>query len=188
MTPAMPPLPTKPASGRDRFHALLDRACKRYDKGERPEEKGAGMTAEFSEMGLNFVYPENWEVAREEDSEFPRSVSVHSPTGAFWSVSVDRRDSQAMADEMLDAMRREYETDFEFETMQRNLAGRQLCGYELHFTYVDLVVTACILATSAGGLSYVLLFQAESRDFDQLSPVFDAMSLSLLQERGAEAS
>lgn len=140
------------------------------------------MTAEFSEMGLRFVYPENWEVSREENSDLPRSVSVHSPTGAFWSVSIDRRNGQEMADEILDAMRREYELDFEFEELERTIAGRKLKGYELNFSCLDLLVSACILATTADGVSQVLLYQAESRDFDQLSPVFDAISLSFLRE------
>ncbi len=140
------------------------------------------MTAEFSEMGIRFAYPETWEVSGDKDPELPRSVSVHSPEGAFWSVSEDRREPAVMAAEVLETMRAEYE-EFEAEPIERIVEGRALLGYEIHFCCLDLLISAHILAAEGGGTSQVLLYQAESRDFDQLRAVFDAISLSFLRGR-----
>jgi len=138
------------------------------------------MTAEFNEMGVRFLYPENWEVSSETSGGWPLSVSVHSPTGAFWSVNIDTRDCAQLADEALQAMRREYD-EVELDSLEYQLDDLRISGYELHFYCLDLLIVSHVLAVPGDEVSMVVLYQAEYRDFLKLKPVFDAISLSLLR-------
>ena len=138
------------------------------------------MAAEFNEMGVRFLYPENWEVSTDSSGGWPLSVSVHSPTSAFWSVNIDTRDCQQLADDTLEAMRREFD-ELELEPLERELEDLRMSGYELHFYCLDLLVVSHLLTIPGDDKSMVLLYQAEHRDFLKLSPVFDAISLSLLR-------
>lgn len=138
------------------------------------------MTAEFNEMGVRFLYPENWEVSTDTSGGWPLSVSVDSPTGAFWSVNVDTRDCEVLVDEALQAMRREYE-QLECVPVEHELDDLRMSGYELHFYCLDLLVVTHVLTIPGDETSMVVLYQAEHRDFLKLKPVFDAISLSLLR-------
>ena len=45
------------------------------------------MTATYQKRGLKFLYPENWKLIDEADTELPCSISLETPDGgAFWSV------------------------------------------------------------------------------------------------------
>jgi hypothetical protein len=140
----------------------------------------AVMTAEFNEMGVRFLYPENWEVSSDTSGGWPLAVSVHSPTGAFWSANIDTRDCSQLADEALQAMRREYD-ELELEPLEYELEDLRLTGYELHFYCLDLLIVSHVLPIPGDERSMVVLYQAEHRDFLKLKPVFDAILMSLLR-------
>ena len=78
------------------------------------------MTAEFNELGLRFLYPENWKLVREDQRGGPRSISVHSPQGAFWAVTVDQWPADDLVDRVVELIRQEYE-DVEVEPIERSV-------------------------------------------------------------------
>lgn len=144
------------------------------------------MTAVYENFGVSFQYPENWQLADESagaDSG-PKTISVHSPTGAFWSLQVYQPavDPQHMADQFKLTMETEYE-DLESHPVSEEIGERRLTGYDMDFYCLDFVVTAQVRSLRVGERTYVLACQAESRDFDKLRQVFQAMTYSLLHPR-----
>ncbi len=140
------------------------------------------MPAEFNQWGLQFQYPENWSIDTDGPPEGPRSVSVHSPDSAFWSVTVAPVNAPSLAQGIVEAIRQEYET-CECEPVEHPIGELRLDGFELNFYCLDFLVTALVLQSQVGGEQLAILCQAESREFERLRQVFDAISVSLLQHR-----
>lgn len=138
------------------------------------------MTAEFKELGFQFLYPENWTVTREASQAYPRSVTVQSPSGAFWSVTADQPPVGDLVQRVGEAIANEYE-ETEVHEVQRKVGPLEMEGQELNFYCLDLLVTAQVFGCEKNGLALAILMQAENREFEELSRVFDAMTCSLLK-------
>ncbi|HEV2968710.1 MAG TPA: hypothetical protein VGY55_01900 [Pirellulales bacterium] len=138
------------------------------------------MPAVFDRLGVHFQYPENWtlEAANEADGE---EVTVYSPGGAFWSLTIhERGDPVELMDIVVDAMREEYD-ELDAEAVEDSIAGQELTGYDLNFYCLDLTNTAEIRAFNRGAKTYLLIWQAEDRDYDLVRPVFRAIATSLIK-------
>jgi hypothetical protein len=136
------------------------------------------MPGLYEKFGIKFLYPENWQVAEESGEDWPKTVTVQSPEGAFLSIyvyegGVNLRD---LVREAVDAMRLEYEDLEAEEILQPDDADY---GYNLDFYYLDLVVTTHIRGALLPGLAVVWQSQAETREFDQCALVFKAITTSL---------
>lgn len=140
------------------------------------------MIAEFNQWGIQFKYPENWAVDSDGQRGGLRSVSVHSPGGAFWSVTTDGPEDRSLAQRVAEALCEEYDS-CEMEAMARQIAGHRVEGFELNFYCLDFLITAHVLSLRVPSGYLAVLYQAESRDFEQLQPVFDAISSSLVQHQ-----
>ena len=46
------------------------------------------MPVSFNRMGISFQYPDNWTLDEQDALAGRKSVTVYSPGGAFWSVSI----------------------------------------------------------------------------------------------------
>lgn len=139
------------------------------------------MPAEYNNEGIRFQYPENWRVEEEDLWAGKRSVTVYSPEGAFWCVSVHPRDAdpQKLAEAAVQAMRQEYDT-LEYEPAPVTLAGRELLGFEMNFFLLDLICTAHVHTVRTTQGTYVFFSQGWDRDFEKLAKVFQAMTVSCL--------
>jgi len=139
------------------------------------------MPAEFRKLGISFQYPDNWALDEEDALAGRRSVTVCSPGGAFWSVSVHPRstDPAMLAKAAVDAMKAEYD-DLETEEIQETIAGRQTIGYDLSFYCLDLTSTASVRCIRTDRATYTVFCQAEDREYDKVRAVFLAMTTSLL--------
>lgn len=143
------------------------------------------MAAKYNRFGITFAYPENWKI--EEDAEaMPQSVSAHAPDGGFWSAHIHpfsvRPDD--LLEQVLKTMCDEYD-GVEFYEIGEQILDSEVPGYGLDFCCFDFVVTARLVAFQHGHATYLLMYQAESRDFDQLEPVFRAMTFSLISDTHA---
>ena len=78
------------------------------------------MPCQFSKFGISFLYPDNWTLDEEDALAGKRSVTVISPGGAFWSVSIHPRsaDPVRLAKAVVHTMQKEYE-DLESEEARR---------------------------------------------------------------------
>jgi hypothetical protein len=141
------------------------------------------MAATFENLGISFQYPENWQLDEDEIRAGQSAVTVYSPGGAFWSVALHTASTAGpakMAEAALDTMRKEYD-DLDAEPVRETIAGHDLVGFDLNFFCLDLTNTACIRALRADHTTYTIFFQAEDREYSDISTVFAAMTLTLLQ-------
>ena len=166
------------------------RAAKRYQKRRVPATKkiwyhDGEMTAIYQQAGIQFLYPENWELDNREDSGQPWSVSVHSPSGGFWSLTVHEGETELadLSAESLQAVEQEYQDSF-FEAVptREMIAGHATIGFDINFFYLDFLIFSKLRVFRMGRYNCIVLYQAEDRDFDQLDRVFQAITLSLFAE------
>jgi hypothetical protein len=140
------------------------------------------MPAVFDRLGVRFQYPDNWTLDDSEASEEAPSVTVYSPDGgAFWSLvvhpgTVSIEDAAAAA---LDAMQNEYE-QLDSEEVEDYVVGHPLVGYDLNFYCLDLTNTALIRSFADETNTYLILCEAEDREYAAVEPVFKAITHSLL--------
>ena len=140
------------------------------------------MPSHFHQPGLDFAYPDNWAVEPAGQSAAVRSVTVLSPGTAFWTASIypPERRGQQLVETAVAALGEEYR-ELEVEEICEEYAGRKMAGCDIHFQYLDLTSTASVRWFVQEGRVYLLMWQAEDREYDALSPVFEAMTVSLLQ-------
>jgi len=141
------------------------------------------MPHTYAKLGIRFDYPENWTLDEEEARDTRNAVTVYAPDGAFWSVNVqpaDEGEPAALAASVLEAMRQEY-PDLDAEPVQEVIEGRELVGYEANFYCLDLTNTAQIRAAGSPFGTFVILAQAEDREYVRLAPIFQALTTSLIR-------
>jgi hypothetical protein len=138
------------------------------------------MIRTYDKHGLKFQYPENWKLEEETVEDDSPSVSLYSPEGAFWSVTIYADVDPASASEQaLESMRVEY-PDLDVDAVTESIAGQELVGYEMSFVCLDMVNTARVLCYGDDRSTYVLMYQAEDRDYTKLADVFSAVTTSML--------
>jgi hypothetical protein len=141
------------------------------------------MPAVYDKLGIRFLYPDNWTLDEQEAMEGNRSVSVYSPGGAFWSIALHATgaDPGELAATALATLKGEY-TDSEAEAVSELIGGQSISGYDMNFFYLDLTNTALIRCFRTATASCLVLCQAEDGEFEELAPVFRAITTSLLAE------
>ncbi len=139
------------------------------------------MPSTYDKMGIRFLYPDNWKLDEGEALEGNRSVSVYSPGGAFWSITLHQpsADPQQLAATALEALQAEYR-DSEYEPVCEEIAGQPTSGYDFNFFYLDFTNTALVRAFRTGDATCLVLCQAEDREYEQFEPIFRAITTSLL--------
>ncbi len=139
------------------------------------------MTAVFENKRIRFQYPENWTLSEDNSAE-PVSVTVQSPSSGFWTLVMysDDQDLNVLIEQVVSAMDEEYEA-LESTPTTLELGDFTAPGYEMDFSCLDLVVSAKTFAIRHNDLTLLILWQGESRDFEQLELVFQAITLGMLQ-------
>ena len=84
-------------------------AARRY---ERIDPTDRTMPAQFKGLGISFQYPENWKLDDSDARLGRKSVTVYSPGGAFWSVTIHSgsTDPAKLTQAVVAAMREEYDS------------------------------------------------------------------------------
>ena len=145
------------------------------------------MPALFNKLGIYFQYPENWSLDQQDALSGERSVTVYSPGGAFWSVAIHplEDDPGRLASSAVQAMRQVY-SELDSEEAWDDVAGREIHGYDLNFYCLDLTNTALVRSFRGDDATYVILCQAEDREFAEIEPVFRAMTTSMVMHEGMQ--
>lgn len=140
------------------------------------------MTGVLEKFGLRLLYPENWTTDVSEESQWPRNITLQSPGSAFWSVQVFESDSetppQQLLAEALETLRAEYGEPEEVP-VEEELEGIWVTGVDLSFYYLDFLISASLRSFSHQQRAYLVLYQAENREFASLQPVLAAMTIGL---------
>ena len=139
------------------------------------------MSGHYNKLGVEFLFPENWRIEDEETSSWPRTVSVYSPSGGFWSLIVynEGEPTQLVADAKA-TIEKEYH-DVESAELTASFGEFDLIGSQLYFYCLDFLVNVRVQAVEAAGQTYLLMWQAEDNEFLHLEPVFRAISTSLFR-------
>ncbi len=140
------------------------------------------MAALFEADGITFLYPENWELQREE-SATGWTISLQSPDTAFLVVAYDAEmpEMELMAQTALDALRGEYE-DLEAEDCLETLAGQPAVGHDVRFFSLDLTNTCWIRSFYGGRGTVLVMWQANDLELERNEPVLRAICASLKVE------
>lgn len=141
------------------------------------------MPAVFDKLGIRFVYPDNWRLDESEALGGAATVTVYSPGGSFWAVSlhsVDTPPAELVAT-TVKALRETYD-ELDAEDVSDEVAGHRLTGADVNFYCLDLTNTALVRAFETKRFNGLILCQADDREFAEIEPVFRAMTHSLLQE------
>lgn len=136
----------------------------------------------FDRYGLAFDHPDNWTVDTDDSEGRYATVTVYSPGGAFWSVSghAPGGDPAALVEAVVSQMREEYR-ELDAEPGTDEVAGRQLTGTDLNFYCLDLTNTAQVRTLVTAQAIYLILCQAEDREWEDVEPVFAAMTTSFVR-------
>lgn len=137
------------------------------------------MTAQFHEDGIRFLYPENWELDRQ-DTDAGWTVSVQSPGTAFFLVSYDAEmpDPELMADTALAALRSEY-PGLETDEAVESLAGQPAVGHDVQFFSLDLTNTCWLRSLYCSTGTMLVMWQANDLELDRLGPVLRTICTSI---------
>ena len=141
------------------------------------------MQANFDQFGIIFQYPDNWTLEADAVLSGEPSVSVFSPGGAFWSVTVheSHRDPKELVAAVLDTVRGMYD-EVDAEDTREIIDGRDVPGCEINFYCLDLTNTARVAVVSSPRAMYLVMYQAEDREFCEVERVFQAMTTSLVRQ------
>lgn len=140
------------------------------------------MAALFEEEGVQFQYPENWKLERE-DSENGWTVALQSPGTAFLVLSLDAEmpEMEVMAKTALDALRGEYE-DLEADDCVESVAGQPAVGYDVRFFSLDLTNSCWIRSFYTAVGTVLVMWQMNDLEFEQYEQVMRAVCASLKVE------
>jgi hypothetical protein len=140
------------------------------------------MPGVYNHLGIQFMYPDNWEIDQREAAVEENAVSVYSPGGAFWSLLVypPDEDLDERTRDVVEALQKEY-PEMDVRPVHEPLAGHELVGYDLNFFYYDLTHSAWVRGVHTPRANYVILCQAEDHEFDELEAVFRAITISLIR-------
>ncbi|SRR5579883_1489698 len=141
------------------------------------------MAAKFHEDGIRFLYPENWQMDREE-TDGGWTVSVQSPGTAFFLLSYDAAmpEPAQMAATALEALGSEYPS-LESDAATESVAGRPAVGHDVRFFSMDLTNTCCLRSFYGGAGTVLMMWQTNDLELDQLGPVLKAICASIRVER-----
>ncbi len=139
------------------------------------------MPALYDSIGLRFEYPDNWTIESETQSKGSQVV-VSSPETAFWHAGKydSGTDLEPLFDEALAALRTEYR-DMEVSTVEEQVDGQLVTGYDVDFYLFDFISTAQLRGVATTEATYLVVSQAEDREMQAVGPVFRAMLASLLR-------
>ena len=136
----------------------------------------------FDRFGLAFEYPDNWSLDTEDAEGRFATATVQSPGGGFWSVSghAPGGDPAALVDAFVTEMREEYR-ELDAEPAESEVAGERLPGSDLNFYCLDLTNTAQVRTVTTPTAIYLIIAQAEDREWEEVAPVFTAITTSFVR-------
>jgi hypothetical protein len=137
------------------------------------------MAAKFDDSGIRFLYPENWQLERQE-AEDGWTVSVQSPDTAFLLISVNEEmpSTEQMLATTLEAMRADY-PDLEADDCVDALAGQPAVGHDIRFTSLDLTNTCWTRSFYSAAGTVLVLCQCNDLESATHEKVLRAICASL---------
>lgn len=148
------------------------------------------MTASYNKLGIQFLYPENWKLVDDAEA-IPHVISLESPDkSSTWSAHIYDLASapEDIFRESIDALQDTYsdieitpiaEEDLRFLKQIDTVHDGSIKAVEAMFYCLDFLIQAKLYLLSTDSNWFLVLCQAEDRDFDQQELVFTAITTSL---------
>jgi hypothetical protein len=143
---------------------------------------------------IQCTYPENWQLSEDQDQERLTSFTLQSPNTAFMSVYVSRQggQTQQLIEEMTELLTAEYDEveshAIDAKSLGLGNTGQDLQAVDLNFYFLDLLVTARLIAFSDAEKTVLVQCQAEDREFESLEMVYRAMLVSMFRKGNEKTS
>lgn len=139
------------------------------------------MVKRYRHNRIQFSYPDNWELQPPDQAELPHEISVESPEGCLWMVTIfaATNDPKKLFNEALKSFSGNYQ-DFEYESLKTKGEPKPVKAVQAHFFCLDFLITAKIQVFVRRPFVYLIVQQAENRLYERSQDVFDAITMSLL--------
>lgn len=140
------------------------------------------MPATYDRSGIKFLYPDNWVLSDQSDTELPRAVSLEEPGGALWSAHFypADHDSDLLVKDTIGALEETY-PDLEITPTTKSFEQHDGTAVDAIFFCLDFLVRIKLQTIRTAQFQILLWYQAEDREFEKHEAVFDAISTSMLQ-------
>ncbi len=140
------------------------------------------MTGIYEKHDVRFLYPENWRLSKDDEGQMPWLISLETPNGGLWSVSIypAHSDATELVNNSVQALKQQYE-EVEVNETTSDVAGKTAMGVDAYFYYLDFLIAVQIRVVATKRYTFVFYNQAESREFDQSLMVFHAIATSVVQ-------
>ncbi|MBL8824364.1 MAG: hypothetical protein JNJ77_17385 [Planctomycetia bacterium] len=141
------------------------------------------MATLYDDEVLQFQYPENWQVERQ-DTEEGWTVSVQSPGTAFLLISfyTERPEVQDILQTALQAMQQDY-PELEAEPVSEKWNHHATKGYDITFFSLDTVNQCQLRALRTAKASILILSQHSTFDSATHIAVLDAIRVSMQMKK-----
>lgn len=140
------------------------------------------MPAQYDRNGLKFMYPENWVLSDQGDTDLPRAVSLETPEGGMWSAHF--YDAQTDPDFLIkDTVTTLEETYPDLEVTPSEHVFPEFSGTAVDtiFFCLDFLVRIKLMTLQTSDYQIMVWYQAEDRDFEKQSLIFHAVTTSMMQ-------
>jgi hypothetical protein len=137
------------------------------------------MDAIYQAHGVRFRYPSEWELAEQHD-EHQYSITVSSPTTAFWTLSLFESCPEPIdvVQTVLDAFREEYDEIDDYPASTR-VGKRPTVGRDIDFVCLDRLNIAAVRAFRTRRFTAMVLFQLTEAERHDVEPILESMTRSL---------
>ncbi|QDU37584.1 hypothetical protein Mal4_18990 [Maioricimonas rarisocia] len=133
----------------------------------------------YRKAGIQFRYPEDWELS-EEGGSSELSVTVSDEGTSFWSVTLlrDRPSPEHVLDAAVEAFRDDYAEVDVYPTMTE-IAHRPAFARDIEFVYLEMLNSAFLRAFQDEQHTVLVFYQATDTELDEVGPVFEAICASV---------
>jgi len=141
------------------------------------------MPAVFEKFGVRLMYPENWQVIDLDAEGMPYSFTLQSQETAYWTLYIypPGHEVRPKVKEIIEGLEAEYK-EVEVIPREEMVGDAKTKGVDLAFFYLDLLVEARIRTLRTPSATLIWHYQAESREFEEREPVFQAIAVSMMQQ------
>lgn len=144
------------------------------------------MSSHYNAHGVEFDYPEGWELEVAE-GEGEVTISVANGETSFWSLRLmfDPIPVDEVLQTALAAFREEY-GDLDEYAVSEELCDHPAVGMDIEFVCMELINTAGLRAFRTDKFTAFVLFQATDVELSETRAVLEAISVSLEYDIGDE--
>src|SRR5579872_7173196 len=137
------------------------------------------METAYDSHGIRFRYPCGWELSEQQEVEH-FSITVSSPQGAFWTVSLfpEQTEPGEIVATVVNTFREEYVEIDDYPSKAR-LCRRPTVGRDIDFVSLELLNSACVRAFRTSTYTIMVLFQWTNAGREDVETALERITRSL---------